>query len=604
MKFKQRNLFVFLFVFLLVLNISGASFSTADLGGTWTYHSLSMDSITDMDVAYGTIVIDSSGQVTGGTYNSLDGGSGSITGGVMSLSSDGILSGNVIDSAGNDSVFYGGKMNDAKTLCNFVTTTTTVETFSDFGIFCRTGGSFSTSDISGTWHIDAIIGGVGDSGTGVLAAYGTLGIDSSGNLTSAAINLSDGSTAAYDSGSFALTADGTLTGSITTSDQSSTLTIVNGKLDRNKNTCLLTATSDWGNGLEYLGSMSKTGGTFTQADLSGNWYLCSPTRDSWTGSGQWWRHGSITVDSEGTVSGGPIATSQNTSLTNISGTLNLNGSGVVSGSFTFDGQATLPVVDGKMDQSKAVIHALQFDDNRGGYLYLVKESPSEGTIQLNRSQLNYGSADGVTTEGQVINISCSGGTVNWNATTDQSWCTVSQASGTGAGTVTVTVDVSGLAPGEYTGTVTLAGSDTSATTAVYLTVYGAGSSSEPFGQYATPAEGAELSSSVPFTGWVLDDIGISEVGLYLGSGGALTFIGNAVFVEGARPDIQQAYPRTPQNSTAGWGYMMLTHFLPGGGNGSYTIHAIATDLEGKQTTLGTRTVTINNDAATKPFGAI
>ncbi|MCP4157524.1 MAG: hypothetical protein GY757_57975, partial [bacterium] len=83
-----------------------------------------------------------------------------------------------------------------------------------------------------------------------------------------------------------------------------------------------------------------------------------------------------------------------------------------------------------------------------------------------------------------------------------------------------------------------------------------------------------------------------------------TYIGDAVLVEGARPDVEAAYPTNPNNYKAGWGYMMLTNFLPGGGNGGYTITAIATDMEGKQTTLGSKTITVDNTNAVKPFGAI
>jgi hypothetical protein len=49
---------------------------------------------------------------------------------------------------------------------------------------------------------------------------------------------------------------------------------------------------------------------------------------------------------------------------------------------------------------------------------------------------------------------------------------------------------------------------------------------------------------------------------------------------------------------------MLTNFLPGGGNGTFKIHAIATDLEGNQVTLGTKTIICDNANAVKPFGAI
>jgi hypothetical protein len=58
------------------------------------------------------------------------------------------------------------------------------------------------------------------------------------------------------------------------------------------------------------------------------------------------------------------------------------------------------------------------------------------------------------------------------------------------------------------------------------------------------------------------------------------------------------------NYQAGWGYMMLTNFLPNGGNGTFKLHAIASDTEGNTITLGTKTIICDNANAVKPFGAI
>ena len=128
--------------------------------------------------------------------------------------------------------------------------------------------------------------------------------------------------------------------------------------------------------------------------------------------------------------------------------------------------------------------------------------------------------------------------------------------------------------------------------------------SGPFGSFDSPADGDVVSGSIAVTGWVLDDIAMKSVKIYVEQGGGLLYVGDANFVEGARPDREEAYPDHPNNSKAGWGYMMLTHFLPGGGNGTYTLHAIATDRTGKSTTLGINTIMCDNANAVKPFGAI
>jgi hypothetical protein len=131
-----------------------------------------------------------------------------------------------------------------------------------------------------------------------------------------------------------------------------------------------------------------------------------------------------------------------------------------------------------------------------------------------------------------------------------------------------------------------------------------GTKSEPFGYFDTPVDGSTISSSIPVTGWALDDIGVESVKIYREQGKKLIFIGDAIFVEGARPDVAAAYPGYPNNTKAGWGYMMLTNLLPNNGNGIFTLHAIATDSEGNTSTLGTKTITVDNANAIKPFGAI
>jgi hypothetical protein len=50
--------------------------------------------------------------------------------------------------------------------------------------------------------------------------------------------------------------------------------------------------------------------------------------------------------------------------------------------------------------------------------------------------------------------------------------------------------------------------------------------------------------------------------------------------------------------------MLLTNVLPGGGDGTYRLHAYIEDVDGHSTFLGTRTITCNNSGASLPFGAL
>jgi hypothetical protein len=225
-------------------------------------------------------------------------------------------------------------------------------------------------------------------------------------------------------------------------------------------------------------------------------------------------------------------------------------------------------------------------------------------IQLSRSHLDFGAVGSTSTNPQTFLIENTGtGTMNWSVSSSANWLTCSPTSGSNSGVVTVSVNGSGLTKGTYYGTVTVSSSNANnspRTLSVTLVKYKAGTTTKPFGQFATPEHGSTVRSSIPVTGWVLDDIGLERVKIYNGS----FYVGDAVFVEGARTDIEEAYPGYPQNYQAGWGYMLLTYFLPNGGNGTYTLFAKAVDKEGHQVTLGSKTITIDNAHAVKPFGAI
>jgi hypothetical protein len=132
----------------------------------------------------------------------------------------------------------------------------------------------------------------------------------------------------------------------------------------------------------------------------------------------------------------------------------------------------------------------------------------------------------------------------------------------------------------------------------------------PFGSFDTPADGSTgVTGSIPVTGWAVDDVEVTGVRILRDPvagepAGSPIFLGTAVLVDGARPDVQALYPNNPRSTRAGWGYLLLTNFLPGLGNGTFKLYAIADDADGHSTTLGTRTITCTNSSATAPFGAI
>lgn len=262
------------------------------------------------------------------------------------------------------------------------------------------------------------------------------------------------------------------------------------------------------------------------------------------------------------------------------------------------------VVKARKEKSKVTITS-DYSDVASGTPTNV--SPQIG---VNRTHLNFvyiqDSYD--YPDDQTFSVFPGVGTINWTASSSTSWIYLySPTSGLDSGTVTVDVSPYYLAPGKYTGAITVSDSNASNSPVIItvnLTVYEEGKTTKPFGEFSTPLEGPEMYGSIPVTGWALDDMKVANVKIYMGEPNNMVYIDDAVFIEGARADVEQAYPEYPYNYKAGWGYMLLTNFLPNNGNGTYKLHAIATDVEGNQVSLGTKTITCNNADAVKPFGAI
>ena len=255
-----------------------------------------------------------------------------------------------------------------------------------------------------------------------------------------------------------------------------------------------------------------------------------------------------------------------------------------------------------------------------GLPFTVTQSGSGPGMSLDKTSLSFGaSSTGVAltqvTGTQTVRLSQSGaGTVTWTATASVPWITVSPASGTGSATLSISaISTAGLpGAGTITGAVNLAFTGaglSSGPVTVGLNIMPAGTALAAAGALDTPADGVTgVTGSIAVTGWAIDDIEVSQVRILrdpvAGEGAGLIPIGTGVFVDGARPDIAALFPTMPRRTRGGWGYLMLTNFLPNLGNGTFRIHAYADDVDGHTTLLGSRTITCTNSTATAPFGAI
>jgi hypothetical protein len=242
----------------------------------------------------------------------------------------------------------------------------------------------------------------------------------------------------------------------------------------------------------------------------------------------------------------------------------------------------------------------------------VKGAASPAVLTLSRTSLNFGYSGSLVTSPQTVALAFNGASgVSWTASPDQPNITVSPTSGNGNALLRITA-TAGLS-----GAVTVSAASVSATGQVQVNLANA-PPGNPYGSFDTPANNTSgIAGSIPVTGWALDSIEVTSVGIWREPVGneptasnGLVFLGAGTLVEGARPDVQATFPNAPLNYRAGWGYMLLTNFLPnsggaaGPGNGGYNLHAIAVNKSGGTFDLGTRTVTVDNAQASKPFGTI
>jgi hypothetical protein len=146
-------------------------------------------------------------------------------------------------------------------------------------------------------------------------------------------------------------------------------------------------------------------------------------------------------------------------------------------------------------------------------------APSSPTIGVSPSSLSFtATVGGADPANQTINITNTGaGTLNWTATDNATWLTISPASGAAPSTLTASVSISGLTTGTYNGTITVSATgatNTPVTIPVTLTVNAAG--------------GSELIVNGGFeagaTPWVLSGAAVST-GAYPRSGAGYLLMG-------------------------------------------------------------------------------
>lgn len=254
----------------------------------------------------------------------------------------------------------------------------------------------------------------------------------------------------------------------------------------------------------------------------------------------------------------------------------------------------------------------------GSRYFTIHNSADMATAQVDKSSLVFGKSSGQlrkvgvnqaiasVTPPQSILVKNAGGTsLNWRADATTAWIKLAPASGKGNDRIDVSVNPAGLATGVYTGTIVISDSTASMSPQTVMVSLNVLDRSEPpVGAVSRPVDGATVSGTIAVTGWALDDVGVDSVWLCLDQAGALTKWAQAYSVEDARPDISKTRFHYPNSDRAGWGCLLTTNLLPGGGNGAYRIVVVAKDVEGQETILGSRTIQVDNQHAQNPFGSV
>jgi len=223
------------------------------------------------------------------------------------------------------------------------------------------------------------------------------------------------------------------------------------------------------------------------------------------------------------------------------------------------------------------------------------------TMTLFPSSLILATNGAVTTSPQPVSLTFAGGTgpgPSWTASSNQPNITVSPISGVGNTTLMIS------ATGSTNGAVTINALGASNSPQKIQVQFTSAVAGPPFGSFDTPSNNTHTSATIAVTGWALDAIGVTKVDIWREQVGpepvGLYYIGDAIFVSGARPDVASSFSTYPSADRAGWGYSLLTNFLPnangsrGSGNGLYVLHALAHNRTGVTTDLGARAIWVDN----------
>ena len=340
----KKTFFGIVLIFIVTVTTSAfaQSFSTSDLEGTWIgYDTSVMPSIPAVLWLRGNAIIDASGNFTSATYTAPDGSTVSATSGSVALDAKGVMSGGFTVDTGATVTVAHGKLDSGKTHATFVSTST--DGSMDLGVFFKSGGTFSSQDLEGSWHSYVTV--IDPSEGAVFWAYGTFSV-SQGNMTGS-FTAADQRVTAITSGTLTLDNQGIIGGGFTL-DIPQNVPIQHGKLDQSKTIGAFVSVEPTTQFMA-IGYLVKAGGTFSQSDGAGKWYVYGLNIDP-SIPAVFWAYGESNTDASGNLKASyTVPTGDTITAT---GTVTMDSDGVATGAFNFSIGDTAFAPSAKMDQSK------------------------------------------------------------------------------------------------------------------------------------------------------------------------------------------------------------------------------------------------------------
>jgi hypothetical protein len=227
----------------------------------------------------------------------------------------------------------------------------------------KRGGTFATdgSDMTGTWRFQRMTAGADNTTSGW--AYGTMQfIFGSASITSMTTNTGVGG-----GGNFAFSMDGN--GIMSKTGDASFYGVMS--MDKT----MIVGTDTFGGNPEFWVLMKDTGGTYSTADMAGDWVMHSVS--SGNAGSRDWTFGHSIVDAGGSNtfsqmmgSGGPVSSGQMTFTMN-GGVMTMGGTEAGMGGGMMGGGLVTSTFHGTMNGAKNIMVST-YSDGSGGYPFSIQ----------------------------------------------------------------------------------------------------------------------------------------------------------------------------------------------------------------------------------------